>query len=87
MIAALRVPVCAVVSQQRGSLQRRVWVARLMRHRSRTGHTAVCWAVALDHQEIIDVLYTHGANLNIDDDVLVCSVDLIKVKLSVRLSL
>ena len=39
----------------------------------------VCWAAALDHQEILDELFVHGANLGVDDDVLVASADLLKV--------
>ena len=59
-------------------LRKRIWVAKLLRFRSFTGHTALAWAAALDHDEIVDVLYTHGGNISVDDDVLIASADLIK---------
>ena len=59
-------------------MHKKIWVARLLRFRSFTGHTALAWAAALDHEEIVDVLYLHGGNISVDDDVLIASADLIR---------
>ena len=45
----------------------------------------MCLAAALDHQELVDVLYQHGSTLGADDDVLNASVELIAVRLPVSL--
>jgi hypothetical protein len=67
-----------LVSSQKVELHKKIWVARLLRFRSFTGHTALCWAAALDHEEIVDLLFLHGGNPSVDDDVLIASADLIR---------
>lgn len=68
----------ACVLLQKIALHKRIWVAKLLRFRSFTGHTALAWAASLNCEEIVDVLYTHGANISVDDDVLITSADLIR---------
>jgi hypothetical protein len=38
----------------------------------------LAWAAALDHEEIVDLLFLHGGNPSVDDDVLIASADLIR---------
>ena len=52
-------------------------MARLLSHRSRSGHTALTWAVVCSDYESCQILIENGASPGVPDDVLAASADLI----------
>lgn len=52
-------------------------MARLLSHRSRSGHTALTWAVVCSDYESCQILIENGASPDVPDDVLAASADLI----------